>query len=65
MEINEGLRLATGEIICWLNSDDFYFPGTLRTVTENLAAGTGRVAIPGHVMKAYAEVSLVLPMTSH
>ena len=53
--INKGLRLATGEIICWLNSDDFYLPGTLRTVAENLAASTGRVAIVGHVMKVYTD----------
>ena len=53
--INKGLRLATGEIICWLNSDDFYLPGTLCTVAENLAAGTGRVAIVGHMMKVFAD----------
>lgn len=53
--INKGLRLATGEILCWLNSDDFYLPGTLRTAAENLAASTGRVAIVGHVMKVYAD----------
>ncbi len=23
--INKGLRMATGEIVCWLNSDDFFF----------------------------------------
>lgn len=51
--INKGLRLATGEIVCWLNSDDFYLPGTLRTVAENLAADTGRAAIVGHIMKTY------------
>ena len=53
--INKGLRLTTGEIICWLNSDDFYLPGTLRTAAENLAASTGRVAIVGHVLKVYAD----------
>ncbi len=53
--INKGLRLATGEIVCWLNSDDFYLPGTLRTVGENLARGTGRAAIVGHVLKVYAD----------
>jgi len=53
--INKGLRLATGEIICWLNSDDFYLPGTLCTAAENLAASTGRVAIVGHMMKVYTD----------
>jgi glycosyltransferase involved in cell wall biosynthesis len=30
--INKGLRLATGDIVCWLNSDDYFLPGTLLTV---------------------------------
>jgi glycosyltransferase involved in cell wall biosynthesis len=53
--INKGLRLATGEIICWLNSDDFYLPGTLHAVAEHLAANTGRGAIVGHVMKVFTD----------
>lgn len=53
--INKGLKRATGEIMCWLNSDDFYLPGTLQTVAVSLAAGTGNMAIAGHVMKTYAD----------
>ncbi len=30
--INKGLRMATGDIIAFLNSDDVYFPGTLKQV---------------------------------
>jgi glycosyltransferase involved in cell wall biosynthesis len=30
--INKGLSRATGEIINWLNSDDYYMPGTLHHV---------------------------------
>lgn len=30
--INKGLRLATGDIVCWLNSDDYFLPGTLQAV---------------------------------
>ncbi len=30
--INKGFRLADGEIIAWLNSDDMYGPGTLHQV---------------------------------
>lgn len=27
--INQGMRLSSGEVLCWLNSDDMYLPGTL------------------------------------
>jgi glycosyltransferase involved in cell wall biosynthesis len=36
--IRTGFARATGEILCWLNSDDTIAPGTLRTVGEFFAA---------------------------
>ena len=53
--INKGLERATGEIVCWLNSDDYFTPGTLEIVGRALAAGTGQLAIAGHVLKVTAE----------
>ena len=32
--INKGFAIATGEIMAWLNSDDMYFPWTLKTVAS-------------------------------
>ncbi len=32
--INKGLRLATGDVIGWLNADDYYYPGALARVIE-------------------------------
>lgn len=32
--INEGMRRTSGSIVCWLNSDDRFLPGVLRTVVE-------------------------------
>ena len=35
--INKGFSYATGEIMAWLNSDDMYFPWTLKTVGSIMA----------------------------
>ena len=32
--IGKGFALATGDILCWLNSDDIYFPWTMRVVSR-------------------------------
>lgn len=36
--INAAFARATGDILCWLNSDDYYLPGTLWEVSRRLAA---------------------------
>ncbi|NTV84043.1 MAG: glycosyltransferase [Bacteroidales bacterium] len=33
--VNKGIRMATGEIIGWLNSDDLYLPGALQAVADH------------------------------
>jgi glycosyltransferase involved in cell wall biosynthesis len=53
--INKGFAKATGQIVCWLNSDDFYLPGTLKFVADALADGTGNSAIVGHALRVYAD----------
>ncbi|MBW1697362.1 MAG: glycosyltransferase [Deltaproteobacteria bacterium] len=35
--INKGLSRATGELIAWLNSDDFFFPGALSRIKDSAA----------------------------
>jgi glycosyltransferase involved in cell wall biosynthesis len=35
--INKGLRLASGEIVAWLNADDRYHPGALSRVAQTMA----------------------------
>ena len=53
--INKGLRRATGDILCWLNSDDAFLPGTLAFVAEQLANGTGTHAIVGDCSVLYLD----------
>jgi glycosyltransferase involved in cell wall biosynthesis len=33
--INTGMRLASGDVVAWLNADDLYTPGALATVIEH------------------------------
>ena len=38
--INRGFSRATGDIFCWLNSDDIFMPGIFRKVVQELNCGT-------------------------
>ncbi|MGD0623091.1 MAG: glycosyltransferase family 2 protein [Thermodesulfobacteriota bacterium] len=38
--INQGMGLATGEILCWINSDDMYLPGTFLEVGKRFNGKT-------------------------
>ncbi|MBL0744028.1 glycosyltransferase family 2 protein [Chryseolinea lacunae] len=50
--INKGFSRATGEILCWLNSDDVLLPGALLTVGKYFArhADVGLVFSDRHVI---------------
>ncbi len=48
--INKGFRRATGEIVAWLNSDDYYQPGAIREAVEILAQHPDWAAVYGDVM---------------
>jgi len=36
--LNAGFARASGDILCWLNSDDFFLPGALLTIAKNFEA---------------------------
>lgn len=38
--INKGLRLATGDVLAFINSDDYYLPGAFQTVADIMAQPT-------------------------
>lgn len=48
--INKGFSRATGEIIAWLNSDDYYLPNTLATVVELFAQNPDVGVLYGDVL---------------
>jgi glycosyltransferase involved in cell wall biosynthesis len=52
--INKGLTRATGQILCWLASDDYYYsPDTFSTVGRALADGSGHYALAGHCLRVH------------
>jgi len=46
--INKGLRIAGGDILCWLNADDRYYPGALKRVAETMANHPKKALCFGH-----------------
>ncbi len=48
--INKGFDLAEGEILCWLNSDDLFLPGTLRRVARCFMR-SGCDILSGHTLE--------------
>lgn len=45
--INKGFRAATGQIFCFLNSDDTFLPGALQRVAQELDPARGRHVVLG------------------
>jgi glycosyltransferase involved in cell wall biosynthesis len=63
--INKGLAKATGQILCWLNSDDYFLPGALLTVGQTLAEGCGRYALVGHCYRVHGDGTPPLLLKGH
>ncbi len=45
--INKGFRAATGDILCFLNSDDTFLPGALHRVAQEIDPTRGRHVVMG------------------
>jgi glycosyltransferase involved in cell wall biosynthesis len=57
--INKGMRVATGEIVGWLNSDDVLLPGALRTVADAFSKNPDAVVIYGVGAKTDLDGSII------
>jgi glycosyltransferase involved in cell wall biosynthesis len=51
--INKGFLRSTGDILAWLNSDDFYAPSALAIAGRHLARG-GCAALVGHCLRIHS-----------
>ena len=45
--INKGFQVATGDILCFLNSDDTFLPGALHRVAREIDPAVGRHVVMG------------------
>jgi glycosyltransferase involved in cell wall biosynthesis len=52
--INKGWERATGEILCWINSDDWYYPGALAAAAREFMRSPEVRWVSGVVNDGYA-----------
>jgi glycosyltransferase involved in cell wall biosynthesis len=57
--INKGLRMATGEIVAWLNSDDLYLPGAVSAAVRAFEAHPEAVMVYADGVLIDEEASLL------
>jgi glycosyltransferase involved in cell wall biosynthesis len=43
--LNQGFARATGDIFCWVNSDDYFLPGAFHRIAELLGPSAGQPAL--------------------
>lgn len=53
--INEGLRAAKGEVLAWMNSDDYYMPGVFEKAARIFANEPGLDFIYGDSLKIFED----------
>jgi glycosyltransferase involved in cell wall biosynthesis len=63
--INKGFRMAKGEILAWLNSDDIYLPGALEKVGRYFAEQPGVMMVygEGYMLDERGNVKCRFPFT--
>jgi len=53
--INKGLRQSTGDIVAWLNSDDYYLPGAIQRAIQTFEQNPQAGLIFGNVLSVDAD----------
>ena len=48
--INKGMRRVRGEIVAWLNSDDYYLPGAIKSAVTALESNPQAVMVYGNML---------------
>lgn len=63
--LNKALRMAHGDIVAWLNADDYYLEGALTTAARELDPAQNRHAVYGKTNIVHEDGSLVSLQTPH
>jgi glycosyltransferase involved in cell wall biosynthesis len=63
--INKGFRMASGPILSWLNSDDLFLPGAIRTAVDALEKepGAGAAYGEGYLIDREGKITSRFPCT--
>jgi len=63
--INKGFQMARGGVVAWLNSDDLYLPGSVRTAVETLenSPAAGAVYGDGYLIDHSGQILCRFPCT--
>lgn len=63
--INKGFRMAKGEILAWLNSDDTYLPGAISKVVQHLQTNPEAMMVygEGYLIDEHSRVKQRFPYT--
>jgi glycosyltransferase involved in cell wall biosynthesis len=60
--VNKGMRMATAEIVAYLNTDDFYLPRTLERIVQLFTERPDLSIIYGHWLSWHPETTFLEPL---
>jgi FkbM family methyltransferase len=59
--VNKGMARVTGDIVGWVNSDDFYYPGAIQAAVDAFAADPGLAFVYGRGNRVDDDGALIEP----